>query len=288
MELSAAVTLQRPGKAPLDLNSIRDSSVIGSSPLSGYSIEQVDFSMVNISAFSEDTPLLDGVDSYDPYLSSRQVTMVIAVYGNTKGDFWDKVTALNEAFQAQPKAADTSVYPALDVDGKRKLSFTQLSDAGADYSLYMMVRPLAMPRSVTDKAASSGVEEKGYAAMFQVSLLAEDPYKYFASSRSFTGVGDGATPVNISVTNSGTTIAWPTITWANETSASVSATLGTDTVSHSAVETSVTDNFKSAVSNNTATLTAYEFFHVNPGVSTVAVTAASGATVTITIQEALV
>jgi hypothetical protein len=284
MELSAAVTLQRPGKAPLDLNSVRDPAAVGSSPLSGYSIEQVDFSSIPINAFAEDTPLLDGIDSYDPYLGGRQINMMIAVYGSTVGDFWDKVNALNEAMQAQPKAADTGTYAALGEDGKRKLSFTQISDAAADYSLYMMVRPLSMPRSVTEKAASSGVESKGYAAMFQVNLLAEDPYKYFASTRSFTRTGSGT----ISVINSGTTIAWPTVTWANATSATISATLGSDTVSHSAVSTSVTDVFKTATSTSPTTLTGYEFFSVNPGTSTVSVTAHSSAVVTITINEALV
>ena len=284
MELSAAVTLQRPGKAPLDLNSVRDPAAVGSAPLSGYSIEQVDFSSIQINAFAEDTPLMDGIDSYDPYLSGRQINMTIAVYGSTVGDFWDKVNDLNEAMQAQPKAANTGTYPALDADGKRKLSFTQISDAVADYSLYMMVRPAAMPRSVTEKSASSGIESKGYAAMFQVSLLAEDPYKYFASTRSFTRTGSG----DISVINSGTTVVWPTVTWANATSATISATLGSDTVSHSAVATSVTDTFKTATSTSPTTLTAYEFFPINPGTSTVSVTAATGATVTITISEALV
>ena len=284
MELSAAVTLQRPGKAPLDLNSVRDPSLVGSSPLSGYSIEQVDFSSVAINAFSEETPLVDGIDSYDPYLGGRQINMVIGVYGSTVGDFWDKVNDLNEAMQAQPKAANTGTYPALDADGKRKLSFTQLSDSSPDYSLYMMVRPMSMPRSVTEKAASSGIESKGYASMFQISLIAEDPYKYFSSTRSFTRTGSG----DISVTNSGTTVAWPTITWANATSATISATLGSDTVSHSAVATSVTDTFKTATSTSPTTLTSYEFFPINPGTSTVSVTAAAGATVTITINEALV
>jgi hypothetical protein len=283
MELSAAVTLQRPGKAPLDLNSIRDPNAIGSSPLSGYSIEQVDFSSVSITAFTEDSPLVDGVDSYDPYLGARQISMVIAVYGSTTGDFWDKVTALNEAFQAQPKAADTSVYPALPVDGTRKLSFTQVSDAASDYSLYMMVRPMSMPRGVTDKAASSGIEAKGYASVFQVMLMAEDPYKYFQSDRTFTRTGSGT----VSVINSGTTIAWPTVTWANATSATISATLGSDTVSHSAVSTSVTDVFKTATSTNSSTLTGYEFFSIPPGTSTVSVTAAAAATVTISIREAI-
>lgn len=284
MELSAAVTLQRPGKAPLDLNSVRDPASVGSAPLSGYSVEQVDFSSVPVTAFSEDTPLVDGIDSYDPYLGGRQINMIIFVYGNTVGDFWDKVNDLNEAMQAQPKAADTGTYPALEADGRRKLSFTQISDAASDYSLYMMVRPLSMPRSVTEKSASSGIESKGYAAIFQVSLLAEDPYKYFSSTRSFTRTGSGS----ISVINSGTTVVWPTVTWANATSATLSATLGADTVSHSAVSTSVTDTFKTATSTSPTTLTAYEFFSINPGTSNVSVTAASAATVTITISEALV
>lgn len=283
MDLSAAITIQRPGKAPLDINSIRDPNAVGSAPLSGYSVESVDFSMINVSAFTEDTPLVDGIDSYDAYLGGRQINMVVSVYGSTYGDFWDKITALNEALQAQPKAADTGTYPALPADGMRKLSFTQQSDAAADYSLYMNVRPVAMPRFVTEKSTAAGVAERGYAAMANVSLIAEDPYKYFATESTFTRTGSGA----ISVLNRGTTVAWPTVTWANASSATVSAVLGSDTVSHSAVATTVTDTFKTATSTNAATLTGYEFFSIPPGTSSVSVTAASGATVTIVIREAI-
>jgi hypothetical protein len=283
MDLSAAITIQRPGKAALDINSIRDPNAVGSSPLSGYSVESVDFSVVNVSAFTEDTPLVDGIDSYDAYLGGRQINMVIAVYGSTYGDFWDKITALNEALQAQPKAADTGTYPALPADGMRKLSFTQQSDAVADYSLYMLVRPVAMPRFVTEKSTAAGVNEKGYAAMTQVNLIAEDPYKYFSSESTFTRTGSGT----ISVINRGTTVAWPTVTWANSSSATISATLGSDVVSHSAVATSVTDTFKTSSSTSSATLTAYEFFAIPPGTSSVSVTAHSSATVTITIREAI-
>lgn len=283
MDLSAAITIQRPGKAPLDINSIRDPNAVGSSPLSGYSVEQVDFSMINVNAFTEDTPLVDGIDSYDAYLGGRQINMVVAVYGSTYGDFWDKITALNEAMQAQPKAADTGTYAALSADGMRKLSFTQQSDATSDYSLYMNVRPVAMPRFVTEKATAAGIADRGYAAMANVSLIAEDPYKYFATESTFTRTGSGT----ISVVNSGTTVAWPTVTWANASSATISATLGSDTVSHSAVATSVTDTFKTATSTSSSTLTAYEFFSIPPGTSSVSVTAHSSATVTIAIREAI-
>lgn len=283
MDLAAAITIQRPGKAPLDINSIRDPNAVGSAPLSGYSVESVDFSMVNVSAFTEDTPLVDGIDSYDAYLGGRQINMVVSVYGSTYGDFWDKITALNEALQAQPKAADTGTYPALPADGMRKLSFTQQSDAASDYSLYMNVRPVMMPRFVTEKATAAGIAERGYAAMANVSLIAEDPYKYFATESTFTRTGSGT----ISVVNNGTTVAWPTVTWANASSATISAVLGSDTVSHSAVATTVTDTFKTASSTSASTLTGYEFFSIPPGTSSVSVTAHASATVTITIREAI-
>lgn len=284
MDLSAAVTLQRAGLAPLDLNSIRDSTMVGSAPLSGYSIENLDMSIVPVSAFVEDTPLVDGVDGYDSFMGGRQISLMVAVYGSTIGDFWDKMTALIAALQPQPKAANTGTYPALPADGLRKLSFTQASDAVTDYSLYMMVRPSGMPRYVVDKAASAGVDSRGYATMVNVSLFAEDPYKYFQTARTFTRTGSG----NITVINDGTTVAWPTVTWANTASATVSATLGSDTVSHSAVATTVIDEFKSSTSNNSATLTGYEFFSIPVGTSTVAVTAEATATVTITIREAII
>lgn len=282
MDLSAAVTIQRPGAAPLDINSVRDPNAIGSSPVSGYMIEQVDFSSVPVTAFTEDTPLVDGVDSYDPYLSSRTISIVLSVYGSTYGDFWDKITALNAAFQAQPKAADTGTYPALDVDGKRKLSFSQPKASGS-YSLYMMVRPMALPRFVTDAASAAGDENRGYSVRCSIALMAEDPYKYFASETTVSRTGSGT----LSVVNSGTTIAWPTVTWNITSTSTVSVTLGSETVEHTNETSTVTDTFKTASSTDSSTLTSYEFFSIPPGTSTVTVVGQSGQTVSITIREAI-
>jgi len=282
MDLSAAVTIQRPGAAPLDINSIRDPNAVGSAPISGYMIEQVDFSVVSVTAFVEDTPLVDGIDSYDPYLGGRQINIVLSVYGSTYADFWDKMNALNFAFQAQPRAANVGTYPALEADGKRKLSFSQPSAAGTA-SLYMMVRPIALPRFTIDSASSAGIAERGYSQRVQLSLLAEDPYKYAANSSTFSRTGTGT----ISVVNNGNTVAWPTVTWNLTAGTPVSATLGSDTVSHSAFGSTITDTFKTASSTSNSTLTGYEFFSIPPGTSSVSVVGQSGQTVSITIREAL-
>ncbi len=282
MDLGSAVTIQRPGAAPLDINSVREPSSIGSSPVSGYMIEQVDFSGVGVTAFMEDTPLVDGVDSYDPYLGARQISIVMSVYGSTYADFWDKVNALNFAFQAQPRAADTGTYPALAADGMRKLSFSQPGATGT-YSLYMMVRPLALPRFTLDASSAAGVAERGYSQKVQISLLAEDPYKYFETAQTFSRTGTGS----ISVVNTGNTVAWPVVTWNLTSSTAVSATLGSDTVSHSASASTITDTFKTASSTSNSTLTGYEFFSIPPGTSSVSVVGQSGQTISITIREAL-
>jgi hypothetical protein len=249
-------------------------------------IDSVDFSMVGVSAFTEDTPLVDGIDSYDPYLGGRQINMIISVYGDTYGDFWDKITALNFAFQAMPRAANTGTYAALDADGKRKMSFSQPKASGS-YSLYMMVRPAAMPRFVVDNASVAGISERGYSTKVQVSLISEDPYKYFETAVTTSTTLSGTTG-SISVVNSGTTVAWPTVTWNRTSSAAISATLGSYTVSHSAASGNVTDTFRTAESTSSSTLTAYSFFPIPPGTSSVSVTGQSGQTVSITIREALV
>jgi hypothetical protein len=245
-------------------------------------IEQVDFSGVGVTAFMEDTPLVDGVDSYDPYLGARQISIVMSVYGSTYADFWDKVNALNFAFQAQPRAADTGTYPALAADGMRKLSFSQPGSVGT-YSLYMMVRPLALPRFTLDAASAAGMTERGYSQRVQISLLAEDPYKYFETAQTFSRTGTGS----ISVVNTGNTVAWPVVTWNLTSSTAVSATLGSDTVSHSASASTITDTFKTASSTSNSTLTGYEFFSIPPGTSSVSVVGQSGQTISITIREAL-
>jgi hypothetical protein len=282
MDLSAAVTIQRPGAAPLDINSLRDPDAIGSAPASGYLIEQVDFSTVPITAFTEDTPLVDGVDSYDAYLSARTINIALSVYGSSYGDFWDKITALNAALQAQPKAADTGTYPALGADGQRKLSFTQ-PKVGGSYSLYMMVRPMALPRFLTDASSAAGDPNRGYSVRCTISLMAEDPYKYFASEATVSRTGSGA----LSVVNSGTTIAWPTVTWNITSTTTVSVTLGSETVEHASENATVTDTFKTATSTDSSTLSSYEFFSIPPGTSSVTVVGQSGQTVSITIREAI-
>jgi hypothetical protein len=245
-------------------------------------IEQVDFSSVPVTAFTEDTPLVDGIDSYDPYLSARTISIVLSVYGSTYGDFWDKITALNAAFQAQPKAADTGTYPALEADGKRKLSFSQPKAVGS-YSLYMMVRPMAMPRFVTDAASAAGDATRGYSVRCTIGLIAEDPYKYFETTSTVSRTGSGS----LSVVNTGTTIAWPTVTWNVTTSSTVSVELGSEKVEHTAVAANVTDTFKTATSTSSSTLTSYEFFSIPPGTSSVTVVGEAGQTVSITIREAI-
>jgi len=282
MDLSEAVTIQRPGAAPLDINTIRDPSAIGSSPVSGYMIEQVDFSSVPITAFTEDTPLVDGVDSYDPYLSARTINIALSVYGSSYGDFWDKITALNAALQAQPGAADTSTYAALGADGQRKLSFTQPKASGT-YNLYMMVRPMALPRFLTDASSASGDSTRGYSVRCTITLMAEDPYKYFETAATVSRTGSGT----LSVVNTGTTVAWPTVTWNVNTSTTVSVSLGSESVEHTAVAANVTDTFKTAGSTSSSTLTSYEFFSFPPGTSSVTVVGQSGQTVSITIREAI-
>jgi hypothetical protein len=279
MDLSAAITIERPGQSALDINSIRDPLAVGSSPLSGYSVEQVDFSGVAITAFMEDVPQADGVDASDPYLGGRSINMTVSVYGSSYADFWDKMNDLNYALQAQPKYATGSALP---FDGMRKLSFTQPTSSGT-YSLYMNVRPVALPRFVTEKASAAGVTSKGYAVIVNVVLFAEDPYKYFATSATFSRSGTGT----ISVVNTGNTVAWPTVTWNLTSSTATSATLGSDTVSHSVLDTSITDTFKTAVSTSPTTLTGFEFFSIPPGTSSVSVVGQSGQTISITITEAL-
>jgi hypothetical protein len=204
------------------------------------------------------------------------------VYGSSYGDFWDKITALNAAFQAQPKAADTGTYPALGADGQRKLSFSQPKAAGS-YSLYMMVRPVMLPRFITDGSSSAGDSSRGYSTKCNIMLMAEDPYKYFESTSTFSLTGSGA----LSVVNNGTTIAWPTVTWNITSSTTVSITLGSDTVEHSNETATVTDTFKTATSTDSSTLTAYEFFSIPPGTSSLTVVGQAGQTVSVTIREAI-
>jgi hypothetical protein len=282
MDLKAAVTIQRPGSAPLDINSLRDPSAVGSAPMSGYLIEQVDFSSVPITAFTEDTPLVDGVDSYDPYLSARTINIALSVYGSSYGDFWDKITALNAALQAQPMAASTATYAALEADGKRKLSFTQ-PKVGGTYSLYMMVRPMALPRFVTDASSASGDSTRGYSVRCTVTLMAEDPYKYFETESTFSRVGSGA----LTISNTGTTVAWPTVTWNVTSLSTVSFGTGDTIVQHTGVSSNVTDTFKTAQSTSSSTLTRYEFFSLPPGNKSITIAGQAGQTVTVTIREAI-
>ena len=279
MDLSAAITIERPGQSALDINSIRDPLAVGSAPLSGYSVEQVDFSGVAITAFVEDIPQADGVDASDPYLGGRSINMVVSVYGNSYADFWDKMNDLNYALQAQTRYATGTALP---FDGMRKLSFTQPSAAGTA-SLYMNVRPVALPRFVTEKSSAAGITAKGYAVTVNVSLFAEDPYKYAVNTATFSRTGSGT----ISVVNNGNTVAWPTVTWGLTTGTPVSATLGSDTVSHSAFGSNITDDFKTAVSTSPTTLTGFAFFSIPPGTSSVSVVGQSGKTIIITIREAL-
>lgn len=214
MDFNFAIELQTASATYLNINSVTASSV-GSAPVSGYKVEQVNLAQSAVNGFLDTLAQRDGLDSSEAFLGARQVQLIVSVYGSSLSDFWGKVDALSGAMAPLPSAFSSD-------DGFRKLKFS-VPYSGGNRTLYLKVRPQALPSYVVDRQTSIGDSVRGFAQRFTLSFIAKDPRKIndTASTGSFTISGVTSTAA---ITNNGSYIAYPTITL-------ISTASGTATIS---------------------------------------------------------
>jgi hypothetical protein len=222
MDFNFAIELQTASATYLNINSVTASSV-GATPVSGYKVEQVNLAQSGINGFLDSLAQRDGLDSAEAFLGARQIQLIVSVYGSSLSDFWGKVDALSGSLAPYPAAFATD-------DGFRKIRFS-IPYSGGNRTLYLKVRPTALPSYLADRQTSIGDSVRGFAQRFALAFIAKDPRKIndtaLTGSISITGSTGSA-----SITNNGTYVAYPAFTI-------ISTAAGTATISCAGFWTSV-------------------------------------------------
>jgi hypothetical protein len=202
MDFNFAIELQTASATYLNINSVTASSV-GATPVSGYKVEQVNLAQSNVNGFLDSLAQRDGLDSAEAFLGARQVQLIVSVYGSSLSDFWSKVDALSASLSPSPAAF-------LSEDGFRKIRFS-VPYSGGNRTLYLKVRPQALPSYVVDRQTSVGDSVRGFAQRFTLAFIAKDPRKIndTTSTGSFTVSSSSG---SATIANSGTYVAYPTMT----------------------------------------------------------------------------
>jgi hypothetical protein len=192
MDFNRPIRIQTGTTTFLDLNSLAGTRV-GSAPLSGFKVESANYAAVPAQGFIDKAALRDGSTVTEAYLGARGVEMVVSVYGETIGDFWDNIDTLTAALQPMPLGFDATY-------GVRALRFFQPTwDLSADFpggiELDMLVRPASLPVYNVNRRTSVGKASEGFAQPAQIRFIAPNPKKFLTTTKSGAGEHRGSAPV---------------------------------------------------------------------------------------------
>lgn len=206
MDFNSPIYINTASGGTLDLNSIAASDLTTSLGMrSGYKVLASSIGEANAVGYVDKRAVDDGIDIGDSYLSGRQFSMVIGVFGSSLGDFHSKIQALSNVMRVNPRYYDSSY-------GFRNITFSQPTIDLSTYStgsapLRMIVRPMGIPAISYDSTHSINPNigsGKGYAATMRLNFLAKEPYRYRQDQRSISvSVG--------SVTSATTTTSLPNV-----------------------------------------------------------------------------
>lgn len=207
----------------LNINSITAAPTAGT-PFSGYMIESLSYANGQYAGFMDTLAQRDGLDTDIALLPQRNTTIIVAVYGSSSSDFYDKMNDLNAAFQPYPTFAESD-------DGFRSLDFTQPTNnatyAANGIPMRLAVRPTALPvYNLSNNLVTPQTSDRGLTTRVSIALMSKDPRKLcqtpVTSSISLSS-GTGTA----SMTNNGNYYAYPTFTVISNLSTSATLTLST-------------------------------------------------------------
>jgi hypothetical protein len=192
MDFNRPIKIQTGPSTFLDLNSLAGIRV-GASPISGFKVESANYAAVPAQGFIDKSALRDGSSVTEAYLGSRGVELVVSVYGETIGDFWDNIDTLTAALQPMPRGFDATY-------GVRALRFFQPTwELAAQFpggiELDMLVRPASLPVYNVGRRTSVGKASDGFAQPAQIRLIAPNPKKFLTTTKSGAGTHRGSAPV---------------------------------------------------------------------------------------------
>lgn len=148
---------------------------------SGYRIVSANISPVGVARYLEKRPIQDGMNASDVYESVRQVSLIVAVYGSSKSNFWDKHEALLAAFNPRlAYNADTANLGFLPFKYIRPTADTANWPNGIPLQIYL--RPTAPPTYTVDVMATRD-GGRGFSMDVNIHLEARDPRAYAQTSQ---------------------------------------------------------------------------------------------------------
>ena len=179
------------------------------SRLSGYLVKSVQVTDVDATQYMEKRAVHDGMSAADTYLNGRRIVMIVSVYGSTRGDAWDKLADLQEAFSPTiAYDADSANLGFLALDFYRPTADiatwpTSANPSGIPQRIY--ARPLFPPRYPLQRDGDGGT---GVALDTRVEMIARDPRIYHQTQQSVSLSTSSQT-----ATNRGNYPSWPIVTF---------------------------------------------------------------------------
>jgi hypothetical protein len=211
--------------AYLNLNSITTAPTVGT-PFSGYVVESVAYANAGVSGFMDSIAQRDGAEANIALLGTRQIQMIVQVYGSSSADFYDKLNALNSSLQPYPSFATSD-------DGFRSLDFDQATLDTTAYTsgfinMRMKVRPTSIPTyNLNNDLVTPRTTDRGISTKAAISLMAKDPRKTRQTATTGTINVSSSSETTTTLTNNGNYVAYPTFVFVNAATASRTATIST-------------------------------------------------------------
>lgn len=153
---------------------------------SGYLVDSIDVSSEGVAAFTEKRANQDGIDASDVFLGARSISILLAAYGTTAGDFWDKTQDLLAAFSPTlAYNADTANLGYLAFDFYQPTADIvtwPLASYPSGIPMRFYCRPLAPPAYASGRDSNGGKATRGLSKQFRINLQARDPRKYLQTA----------------------------------------------------------------------------------------------------------
>lgn len=169
----------------LTVNGVMSPTAAGT-PMSGYVVDEINVSSVDVAQYVDKRALHDGVDAQDVYLGARTISGIVTAYGSSAGDFWDKAQGFLAGFSPTlGYAADTANIGFLPFDFYQPTADlatwpTLTYPSGIPLRYYC--RPSAPPHYAITRDDQGGAAALGLAKPLRFSLVARDPRKYLQTS----------------------------------------------------------------------------------------------------------
>lgn len=212
MDFTKPVKIYTSATEYVDINNLSGTQR-GPKPITGFKLEQAGYEASAVRGYLDQRALRDGVDYTEPFLGARQIQLLVSVYGETLGDFWDQIDTLAKALSPMPNSWVTTY-------GIRPMRFYQPTRTqGADFpygiELEMGVRPSGLIQFTANRTMSVGMETGGFSQRVTIPLIAPDPHKKHTSLRTVGSTNRGSEPAYAIVTGTGTADTPVEVTWSS-------------------------------------------------------------------------